>query len=43
MAYTKKPIGNITKGAIRPRGEKRIQYIADKVDENLADIESALG
>lgn len=43
MAYTKKPIGNITKGAIRPRGEKRIQYIADKVDENLTDIESALG
>lgn len=43
MAYTKKLIGNVTKGAIRPRGEKRIQYIADTVDENLTNIETAMG
>lgn len=42
MAYSKTLVGNITKGAIRPRGEKRIQYIADKVDENLTAIESEI-
>lgn len=42
MAYSKTLVGNITKGAIRPRGEKRLQYIADKVDENLTAIESEI-
>ena len=43
MAYTKKLIGNVTKGAIRPHGEKRLQYMADVVDENLTNIETAMG
>lgn len=42
MAYTKELIGNVTKGANHKRGEKRCQYIADKVDENLAEIEEAI-
>jgi hypothetical protein len=42
MAYTKQLIGNITKGAITQRGNKRLQALADKVDDNLADIEQAL-
>ena len=42
MAYTKTLVGNITKGAIRPRGEKRLQYIADTVDANVTAIEQEL-
>jgi hypothetical protein len=42
MAYTKKLIGNITKGAITQRGNKRLQALADTCDENFTDIESTL-
>lgn len=42
MAYTKTLIGNITKGAITKRGDKRIQALADTCDENFTDIEETL-
>jgi hypothetical protein len=42
MAYTKTLIGNITQGAITQRGNKRLQALADKVDDNFTDIETTL-
>lgn len=42
MAYTKTLIGNITKGAITQRGNKRLQALADTCDENFTNIETTL-
>lgn len=43
MAYTKTLVGNITKGTIKKRGDKRLQALADTIDENLTNIETAFG